>query len=153
MTTKAAAKGRPSGSVKQFSVFAANRLGQLHDLIRLFSSESVHALGLTVVDSTESSIIRMVVDDPDAGRELLKQHGFAFAETDLLCVELDGATRLNELMSALLEAELNINYLYSLIPSAQGKTALVISMDDNEVGEKILAQRGFRALRQGDISR
>jgi hypothetical protein len=152
MTMKAA-KGRPSDAVKQFSVFAANRLGRLHDLIRLFSDHSVHALGLTVVDSTESSIIRVVVDDPETARDLLNEHGFAFAETDLLCVELDAASKLNELMSALLEAELNVNYLYSLIPPSQGRAALVISMEDNEVAEKILAQRSFKLLRQGDISR
>jgi hypothetical protein len=152
MTTKAA-KSRPSDAVKQFSVFAPNRLGRLHDLIRLFSSHEVHTLGLTVADSTESSIIRIVVDGPETARALLQEHGFAFAETDLLCVELDAATRLNDLMAALLEAELNVNYLYSLIPPTLGKAALVISMEDNEVAEKILAQRSFRILRQGDISR
>lgn len=153
MTIREAAKGRPSGAVKQFSVFAPNRLGRLHDLVRLFTTHSVHALGLTVADSTESSIIRVVVDDPETARELLKEHGFAFAETDLLCVEVDAATRLNELMSALLEAELNVNYLYSLIPSSLGKAALVISMEDNEAAEKALTQRALRVLRQGDISR
>jgi hypothetical protein len=152
MTTKTA-KGRPSDGVRQFSVFAANRLGQLHDLIRLCRNQEVHTLGLTVVHSTETSIIRIVVDDPEAGRELLKKHGFAFAETELLCVELDAATRLNEMMAALLEAELNISYLYSLIPAAMGKAALVISMEDHEVAEKILTQKGFRVLRQGDLAR
>src|SRR5271168_4291821 len=127
MTTKAAKAG-PGDAVKQFSVFAPNRLGKLNELIRLFSNNAVHALGLTVAHSTETSIIRVVVDDPDSARELLKKNGFAFAETDLLCVELDAATRLSELMSALLEGELNINYLYSLIPSPLGKAALVISM-------------------------
>ena len=152
MTTKAA-KAAPGDAVKQFSVFAANRLGRLNDLIRLFGNHSVHALGLTVMDSTESSIIRVVVDDPETARELLKKNGFAFAESDLLCVELDGATRLNEIMAALLEAELNINYLYSLIPPSLGKSTLVISMEDNEAAEKALARRAFRVLRQADISR
>lgn len=152
MTTNAA-KGRSNDAVKQFSVFAPNRLGRLNDIIRLFSSKSVHALGLTVADSTESSIVRLVVDDPDAARELLGEHGFAFAETDVLCVEMEGATRLSDLMSALLEGELNVHYLYSLIPGFQGRAALVLSMEDNEVGEKVLSQRSFRVLRQSDISR
>lgn len=152
MTMKAA-KGRSSDGVKQFSVFAPNRLGRLHDLIRLFSSDSVHVMGLTVAESTESSIIRVVVDDPDAARELLNEHGFAFAETNLLCVELDAASRLNELMAALLEGELNVNYIYSLIPSSQGRAALVLNMEDNEVAEKVLVQRGFRVLRQADLAR
>ena len=152
MTMKAA-KGRSGDAVKQFSVFAPNRLGRLHDLIRLFSTHAVHALGLTVAESTESSIIRVVVDDPEAARELLREHGFAFAETDLLCVELDGANKLSELMAALLEGELNVNYIYSLIPAAQGRAALVLNMEDNEVAEKVLAQRAFHVLRQSDLSR
>jgi len=68
-------------------------------------------------------------------------------------VELDSATRLNELMSALLEAELNINYLYSFIPHPQGKSLLAFSMEDNEMAEQVLKRHQFRVLKQSDISR
>ena len=147
------AKGRNNGAVVQFSVFTANRLGQLHDVIRLLNSHSIHVLGLTVLDSVESSIIRLVVDDPGDARDLLRQNGFAFNESELLCVEIRGADQLSELMSALLEAELNINFLYGLIPHSLGKPVLALSMEDNEVAEKILSQRAFRLLRQADLSR
>ena len=49
----------------QFSVFTPNRLGRLHDLIRLLGAQGVHVLGLMVLDTTDSAIIRVVVDDPD----------------------------------------------------------------------------------------
>lgn len=137
----------------QFSVFTANRMGRLHDLIALLDSNSVHVLAVTVLDTTETAIIRLVVDDPQAARRLLKENGFAFTECQLLVVEIDGATQLPQLMAAFLEAEVNVNYMYCFIPHPQGKSILGVSMEDNEVGEKILSQHGFRILRQADVSR
>src|SRR6185437_11165728 len=93
---------RERGAVKQFSVFTANRLGRLRDLVALLSSHSVNMLAITVLDTTDSSIIRFVLDDPDKGRDLLHEHGFPFTESDVLVVEIDAATSLNTLMAALL---------------------------------------------------
>src|SRR5689334_11133291 len=78
------ARKPPSEPVRQFSVFTPNRLGRLHDLIVLFSTHEVHVLGLTVLDTTDSSILRLVVDDPDRARELLTEHKFAFTESKLI---------------------------------------------------------------------
>jgi hypothetical protein len=125
----------------------------LHDLIALLSSRDVHVLALTVLDTTDSAIIRLVVDDPDAARELLVEQGFAFTESDLVVVEVDSATELGRLMAASLEAELNINYLYSFITHPQGKSMLALSIEDNEVAEQVLRKHQFRVLKQSDISR
>jgi hypothetical protein len=147
------AEGRQPEPVKQFSVFTANRLGRLNDLIGSFRSGGLHVLGLTVLDTTDSSIIRMVVDDPDKARELLLRHGFPFTESNLVVVELSATGDLGALMASLLEAELNVNYLYSFIPHPQGKSLLALSMEDNETAEQALKKHQFRVLRQADISR
>ncbi len=152
MAEKTARGGRVE-RVRQFSVFTANLLGRLHDLIALLSSREVHVLALTVLDTTDSAIIRLVVDDPDAARELLVEQGFAFTESDLVVVEVDSATELGRLMAASLEAELNINYLYSFITHPQGKSMLALSIEDNEVAEQVLRKHQFRVLKQSDISR
>ncbi len=152
MTTNAI-RGRQPDAVTQFSVFTANRMGRLHDLIHLLGANSVHVLAVTVLDTTETAIIRLVVDDPQAARRLLQDNNFAFTECQILVVELDGATQLPELMSAFLEAEVNVNYMYCFIPHPQGKAMMGVSMEDNEIGEKILARHGFRILRQSDVSR
>ena len=146
-------QARSRDVVKQFSVFTANRLGRLRDLISLFSSHDVHVLALTVLDTTDSSIIRLVTDDPDKTGELLHKNEFAFTESNLLVVEIDSTTQLNALVSALLEAEININYLYSFIPHPHDKSILALSMEDHDVAEKILKRHQFRILRQSDISR
>ena len=137
----------------QFSVFTPNRLGRLHDLVKLLASHNVHVLALTIMDTTDSSIIRIVVDDSDKARDLLNEHGFPFTESRLVVVELSAATELSRLMSALLEAELNINYLYSFIPHPRGKSMLALSMDDNDVAEQVLRRHQFAVLKQSDISR
>ncbi|HEY3913914.1 MAG TPA: acetolactate synthase [Verrucomicrobiae bacterium] len=152
MTMKAM-RGRQPDAVTQFSIFTANRMGRLHDLIGLLSSNSVHVLAVTVLDTSETAIIRVVVDDPQAARRLLSDNSFAFTESELLVVEIDSATQLPELMSAFLEAEVNINYMYCFIPHPEGKSILGVSMEDNEIGERVLTRHSFRVLRQSDISR
>ena len=144
---------RRADGVTQFSVFTPNRLGRLYDLAHVFKSHGVHALGLTVVDTTDSAIVRCVVDDPDRARELMKQHGFPFSECEVLVVEVDTPDRLNEAMAALLEAELNINYLYSFIPHPRGKSIMAFSMEDNEMAETVLKRHQFQVLKQADLSR
>src|SRR5262245_50239897 len=121
-TAQRTAQGRGREAIVQFSVFTPNRLGRLHELVGALGSRGVHVLALTVLDTTDSSIIRIVVDDPDVARELLHARNFPFTESQLVAVEVSSPDELNRLMSALLEAELNINYLYSFIPHPHGKT-------------------------------
>jgi hypothetical protein len=151
MPTQTTTAGRRE-VVVQFSVFTPNRLGRLHDLVGLLGKQGVHVLALMVLDTTESSIIRVVVDDPDRARDLLVREGFPFAESKLVVVEVN-PTELNRLLAALLEAELNINYLYSFIPHPQGKSILALSMEDNDLAEQALRRHQFRTLQQTDISR
>ncbi len=138
--------------VMQFSVFTPNRLGRLHDLVKLLAAREVHVLGLMVLDTTDSAIIRVIVDDPDHARELLVRDGFPFTESRVVVVEVN-ATDLGRLMSVLLEAELNINYLYSFIPHPHGKSLLALSMEDYEMAEEALRRHQFITLKQRDISR
>jgi len=109
-------------------------------------------LALMVLDTTDSAILRVVVDDPDRARELLHTEDFPFTESRLVAVEVTSA-ELSRLMSVLLQAELNINYLYSFIPHPEGKPIVGLSMEDNEMAEQALRRHQFRILNQGDISR
>jgi hypothetical protein len=145
--------GRRAEAVIQFSVFTPNRLGRLHELVNLLGSHNVHVLALTVLDTTDSAIIRIVLDDPDKARDLLREHDFPCTETKLVAVEVNSPEELNRLMAALLEAELNINYLYSFIPHPHGKSILALSMEDNDMAEQTLKRHQFQVLKQSDISR
>ena len=124
----------------------------MHDLIGMLTSQSVHVLALMVLDTTDSSIIRLVVDDPDRARDLLRRENFPFTESRLVAVEVL-PTDMNKLMAALLEAELNVNYLYSFITQPQDKPVIGLSSEDNETAEQALRRHQFRMLRQADLSR
>lgn len=110
-------------------------------------------LALSVLDTTDSAIIRFVVDDPERARELLDKNAFPYSESELVVVELASTTELNRLVCALLEAEVNVNYLYSFIPHPEGKSILALNMEDNEVAERVLKEHQFRILKQTDLSR
>jgi hypothetical protein len=153
METTATTQHRTPDHVKQFSVFMANRMGKLQEIVGALHSQAVHILALTVLETTDSAILRFVVDDPEKTREFLAQHGFPHTETEMAVVELVAATDLHRLMTALLEAELNVNYLYPLLTQPHGKPLLALNMEDNEIGEKVLTQHQFRILKQADLSR
>ncbi|HVV71450.1 MAG TPA: acetolactate synthase [Verrucomicrobiae bacterium] len=145
-------KAKRIDPIVQFSVFTPNRLGRLHELIALFGTHNVHVLALMVLDTTDSAIIRVVVDDPDKTRALLDGEGFPFTESNLVVVEATSAD-LGRLMATLLQAELNVNYIYSFIPHPEGKSIIALSMEDNALAEQALQQHQFRTLKQTDISR
>jgi len=142
-----------SDPVKQFSVFAENRLGRLYDLTAVLKDNDVHIMGITVLDTTDSAIVRFIVDDPEKARELLINNDFPYVECDVIAVELTDESQLQEVLAALFEAEINVHYLYSFIMRPEGKSALTINAEDQEVARQAIATRGFRILTQRDISR
>jgi len=106
-----------------------------------------------VLDTTDSAIVRVVVDDPDRARELFGEHGFPFTETRILVVEVDVETRLENALAALLEAEINIHYLYAFLSLPAGRPLLALNLEDLDVAADALRRHNFRVLGQGDLSR
>ena len=144
---------RPLDPVKQFSVFGENRVGRLYDLTALLKASSVHVIAVTVLDTSDSAIMRLIVDDPDKARELMVNNDFPYTEMDVLAVEIGDESELKDVLGALLEAEINIHYTYSFIKRPQSKSALAIYVEDPDVATQSLGQRGFKVLTQSDISR
>ncbi len=142
-----------SDPVHQFSVFTENRVGRLHDLTVLLKDNNVHVMAITVLDTTDSAIVRLIVDDPDKARELMVNNDFPYTETRVLAVEITDESDLKAVLSALYEAEINIHYVYSFIKRPEGKSALAINAEDEDVASQALNKRGFRVLAQRDIAR
>ena len=150
----AATKTTPATDpVRQFSVFAENRVGRLYDLTALFKEHQVHIMAITVLDTTDSAIIRLIVDDREAARDLMVSNDYAYTECDVLAVEIDDEMALRDVLAALLEAEINAHYVYSFIKRPDGKAALALSVEDADVAAQALNHRGFKVLTQRDISR
>ncbi len=143
----------PNDPVKQFSVFTENRVGRLHDLTSLLKAHDVHIMALTVLDTTDCAIDRLIVDDPEKARELMVNNDFPYAECSVLAVEITDESQLTGVLAALLEAEINIHYIYSFMKRPEGRSALAINTEDLDVAAQALASRGFKVLTQGDIAR
>lgn len=140
-------------AVKQFSVFTENHVGRLYDLTALLKNHNVHIIATTILDTTDSAIIRLIVDDPDRARELMVNNDFPYTECNVLAVEIADESKLKGVLSALLEAEINIHYVYSFLKRPEGRSALAISVEDAETAAQSLNSRGYKVLTQGDISR
>jgi hypothetical protein len=143
----------PLDPVRQFSVFAENRIGRLHALTTLLKRNNVHVMAITVLDTTDSAIVRLILDDPDRARELMISNDFPYSELSVLAVEIDTESDLKGVLGALLEAEINIHYIYSFVKRPEGKAAFAIHVEDADVAAQALDQRGYRVLTQSEISR
>ncbi len=139
--------------IRQFSIFTENRMGRLREIINLFQKHDVHVLAVTALDTTDSAILRLVVDDPDRARELLKEGQMPHTESDLLAVELNSVVQLKDLLGALHEAEINIHYLYSFLTRPNGKSGVALHVEETEVATQALRRYQFRLLDQNDLTR
>jgi hypothetical protein len=110
-------------------------------------------VSLTVVDSADCAIIRLVLSDPERAYEILKQAKLAFTESDLLVVKLpEGPQPLLQITKALLQAEVNINYAYPLLVGPNGSPSLALRVDDLEVALKTLSHQAFTIFNEDDIA-
>jgi hypothetical protein len=140
--------------VQQFSIFLQNKVGALLDVVKMLNEHAVDVLALNVQDSADAAIVRIVVSDPEAVRDLFGSHEIPCSTCDLVVAELkEGASELSKLLTALLMAEVNIHGCYSLLSRPRGNTALALHVEDNECATAVLRSHGFRLLDQADISR
>ncbi|MFO7725965.1 MAG: acetolactate synthase [Oceanipulchritudo sp.] len=147
------AQSREQEPVIQFSVFADNKVGRLNELIQRIGHRDIHIMALSQLDSTECTIMRLVTDYPEPTRALLKEQAFAFSECEILAVEVDTEADLKFITSALLEAEINIHYLYPFISRPRERCALVLNVEDMEFAREVLQARQIHCLDRNDIAR
>lgn len=146
-------EGREWPSITQYSVFLENRVGQLQEVVREFQGSKVKIVGLSIADAADCSILRLVLSHPEQGREILELSKLAYAENQLLVVELPGGPHsLVELCSGLIQAEINIHYAYPLIIHPHGRPAVVLHVDNNEQAGTTLRAKGFEILCEADLA-
>jgi hypothetical protein len=150
----ATARGRDWPSVRQFNVFLANRIGAMMDVVRRFETTDIRIVSLTVVDSADCAIIRLVLSDPERALEIFEQAKMMVTESDLLVVKLPNGTQpLATICKALLAAEISIHYAYPLMIGVgpEGSTALALHVDDHETASMMLHDKGFTLFTESDL--
>tara|TARA_B100001123_G_scaffold346703_1_gene395316 strand:+ start:1056 stop:1514 length:459 start_codon:yes stop_codon:yes gene_type:complete len=147
------AKSQGAECVRQFAIYAENKVGRLNDVITNLRINGVHIMALTTLETTDVTIVRLVPNYPDIAREVLRAEQFSFTECPIVAVELKTEEDLPTVTSALLEAEINIHYLYPFLARPDGKSALVMRVEDVDVAIETLNHRRIRVLSLEDIAR
>ena len=146
-------RGRNFPSIRQFTVFLENRVGQLLEVVRRFEGSKVRIVALSIADSAESRLCPLSAQQPGKRREILERAGLAIIESDLIGVELpDSPQPLLEVCTALLQAEVNIVQAYPLLVRPHGRPAVALMVDNIDMGMETLANKGFSMITEGDLS-
>ena len=108
-TDFATMRGRDYPTIRQFTVFLENRVGQLLEVVRRFEGSKVRIVALSINDSSECAFVRFLLSHPEQGREILERAGLALIESDLIGIELpDGPQPLLRVCTALLLSLIHI---------------------------------------------
>jgi hypothetical protein len=151
-TDFATIRGRDYPTIRQFTVFLENRVGQLLEVVRRFEGSHVRIVALTITDSTECAIVRFLLSDPEQGREVLERAGLAIVESDLIGVELpDSPQPMLQVCTALLQAEVNITQVYPLLARPRGQASVALMVDNIEMALDTLASKGFTPINEDDL--
>jgi hypothetical protein len=137
--------------VRQFTIFLENKVGRLQTLMRSLEQGVGNVCALSIEESGDSALVRMICAHPEFGRELLKTAGFAFSEAEMLAVSLPKTAKqpMLAICSALLAAEINIHYAYPLI----SHKAIALYVDDPTLAAHLLFKKGFTLIGESDLAR
>ncbi len=145
-------RGRDYPTIRQFTVFLENRVGQLLEVIRRFEGSRVRIVALSINDATECAFVRLLLSHPEQGREILERAGLTMVESDLVGVELPArANPLLEVCTALLQAEVNIIQAYPLMIRPHGRPAVALMVDNLDMALETLSTKNFTMITEADL--
>jgi hypothetical protein len=145
-------RGREYPTIRQFTIFLENRVGQLLEVVRRFENTGIRIVAFSISDAAECAFVRFLVSDPERGREILERAGLAIIESDLVGVELPkGHQPLIQICAALLQAEINIIQAYPLLQHSNQPAAVAIMVDNTERALETLAAKGFQMISEQDL--
>ncbi len=145
-------RGRDYPAIRQFTVFLENRVGQLMEVVRRFEGSRVRIVAISISDTTDCALVRFILSDPEAGREILERAGLAMVESNLIGVEVpDSPQPLLQVCTALLSAEVNITQVYPLLVRPNGKPVVALMVDNIEHALETLTDKGFQTIHEDDL--
>ena len=146
-------RGRNYPTLRQFTIFLENRVGQLLEVVRRFEGSKVRILALSISESTECAFVRLVVSHPEQGREILERAGLPMIESDLVGIELPSGTQpLLQVCMALLQAEINIVQAHPLLVRPHGRPAVALMVDNIEMAMETLNAKGFSLVTEAELN-
>lgn len=137
--------------VKQLSVFIENREGRLEEVLQVLKDNGVNIVSLSLADTSEYGLLRLLVTNPQGGKKALKENGFSAMLTDVLAIKLAHRIgQLQELLGVICDANINIEYMYAL-STGLDDASIVLKTSDLEKAAKALEDTGVEIVTQDEI--
>ena len=144
----------PGSPVRQFSILLQNRAGALASLVKLLRNNAIEVVGISVQDSRDATVARLVVTDPDSAEQIFMEKGIPFTSSSLVVIAMkEAGPGLIQILDTLMVAETNIDFAYSLMPSPKGQAQLAMHVEDYDFAVSVMNQAGFKLVFQADLSR
>lgn len=140
-------------TAKQISVFLENKPGQLVELAKTLNQNHIDMRALSLADTKDFGIVRLIVDDPYKTACVLKDSGYIASITPVLAIEIpDEPGSLMRVLSLLGENELNLEYAYAFTARKKEFAYMILRMADNDKAIEVLNKNGVRLICQSDLS-
>jgi len=138
--------------VKQLSIFIENRSGRLGAACRALADRHINILALSLADTADFGILRLIVSDPDAGHDALKKAGFTVVANDVLAVEVeDKPGGLADILDVLSREKVNVEYMYAFSSIRTKRAALIFRFEDSQAAIKKLTAAGIGVMNRIDV--
>lgn len=139
-------------TVNQISVFLENKPGQLAELTRALSDNDISLRALSIADTRDYGIARLMVDDPYKTALVLKEGGWVSKMTPVLAVQMpDQAGALEQILDVLAKNNIDLEYVYAFLSHKINSACLVIRAEDNDKAAKVLTDHGIRLASQDEL--
>ena len=140
--------------IKQVNVFLENQTGTLSSAMDAVADAGINVSALSLADNAEFGLLRLIVDNPEAGKQALEDAGMFVRITPVVAVAMEDAPGgARAVLKVLADAERNIEYMYAFVGKESGKALTVLCTDDNEAAEKVLEASGFNKVNPKDVYR
>ena len=134
-------------TVKQISVFLENTSGRLADVTTLLGENGVNLRAITIADTADFGILRLIVDDNEKALDTLKENGFTAKVTQVFAIEIeDSPGGLASIMQILEQNGLNIEYLYATLEKNKDKAVVIFRVEDIEGATKVIEDNELKTL-------
>ena len=131
--------------IKQISVFLENVSGRLAEVTKILATGEVNLRAMTIADTADFGILRIIAADPDKAAKLLSEAGFMAKQTDVLAVEVeDRPGGLAHVMEVFSKNNINIEYMYASLDRSKDKAVIIIKVEDAQKGVKIVEENGLK---------
>jgi len=133
--------------VEQISVFLENKAGALAEVTRILGESGVNIRALSLADTKDFGILRLIVNDNEKAKNVLAPRGFTVRKTEVVAVEVpDRPGGLAEIMKVLAEANINVEYLYAFVQQSGENAIIIFRFDETDRAIAALSQKKVRIL-------